>query len=229
MKTDFFEKKEFYKLQNSLCYFFSNINLLTKALSHPSNKSKNSFQYQRLEFLGDKILSMIITDQLFKKFPRYSEEFLTKHHNFLVKEITLFKIAKEIGLDKAIIINKGEEKCGGRNRSSNLADALESLLGAIYLDSNLLSVEKVVKKFWGCYISDSDVFIGENPKSELQEFIQSVSNIFPKYKLINCKGEDHNPIFTIKVEFEGKFGVGIGKSKKLAEEEAARCLLKQLN
>lgn len=223
---NFYKHMESQKIiEDKIEYTFKEKSLLLDALTHPSNKSKRTKSYQRLEFLGDKILSFIITKELFFHFPEYSEHLLSKHHNFLVSRKFLSKMAKEINIDQAIIISKGEEKCLGRSRESNLADACEALLGAIYIDSNLIEVERVVLRFWKKYIHDKECFQNFDPKSELQEFTQKYYSQTPEYILLEKQGEDHDPKFRIKVQIQSHNATGEGRSKKEAQEKAAKNFL----
>lgn len=211
-------------VEENINYKFKDKKLLLLSLSHPSTNNNNNY-YQRLEFLGDKTLSFIIAKELFSFFPNYTESDLTKHHNFLVSKKTMSDIAKKIGIQKVLILSKAEEEQGGREKKSALVDALEALIGAIYLDSGLEKITIFVKKFWNNLLYDKTSHINSDPKSILQELIQKKFKIVPKYDVIDKKGEDHNPEFHIKIQVDKHSTIGIGKSKKHAEEIAAKDFL----
>lgn len=219
-------------LEQRIGYKFRNSLLLAEALTHPSlayETHKPHFDNQRLEFLGDAVLQLILTAQLFDQFPDFAEGTMTKLRSRLVSREALFGYATEIELGKFLLIGKGEESSGGRRRPSTLADAFEALVGAIYLDSGLDDARRFVltccrEKMERIAASP----IEKNPKGELQEILQGISQRSPSYEIVKSSGPDHKRRFVSDVLWENKtLGRGEGSSKKEAEAEAARNALAQ--
>ena len=221
-------------LEKKLDYKFKNRALLKEALTHPSfqkrdlkNKTANN---QRLEFLGDSVLDLIVTERLYCKLTSFSEGKLTKIKSVMVSKDTLAKWANHLSLGKHIILGKGEDSTGGRKKLSILADCFESLLGAIYLDSGL----QKAKKFISPLIKEKIELIikgkhEEDFKTLLQEISQKKMKCLPEYCLIKEKGPDHKKIFCIEVRLKKiTYGTGDGENKKEAEQEAAKNALKKL-
>lgn len=221
-------------LENKLDYKFKNKTLLKEALTHPSfpkrglkDKTTNN---QRLEFLGDSILDLIVTENLYRKLVSFSEGRLTKIKSVIVSKDTLAKWANHLFLGKYIILGKGEDLTGGRKKSSILADCFEALLGAVYLDSGLKKAKKIILPFIKAEI---ELIIEgkheEDHKTLLQENSQKKMKCLPEYCLIKEKGPDHKKIFCIEVRIKKiTYGTGTGESKKEAEQDAARDALKKL-
>lgn len=221
-------------LENKLDYKFKNKTLLKEALTHPSFQKRGlkdkTTNNQRLEFLGDSILDLIVTEKLFRKLVSFSEGRLTKIKSVLVSKDTLAKWANHLFLGKYIILGKGEDLTGGRKKSSILADSFEALLGAIYLDSGLKKAKKIISPF---IKTEIELIIRgkheEDYKTLLQENSQKEMKCLPKYCLIKEKGPDHRKIFCIEVRLKKiTYGTGTGESKKEAEQDAARDALKKL-
>lgn len=221
-------------LENKLDYKFKNKTLLKEALTHPSFQKRGlkdkTTNNQRLEFLGDSILDLIVTEKLFRKLVSFSEGRLTKIKSVLVSKDTLAKWANHLFLGKYIILGKGEDLTGGRKKSSILADSFEALLGAIYLDSGLKKAKKIISPF---IKTEIELIIKgkheEDYKTLLQENSQKEMKCLPKYCLIKEKGPDHRKIFCIEVRLKKiTYGTGTGESKKEAEQDAARDALKKL-
>ncbi len=213
-------------LEQRLNYKFRNALLLAEALTHPSighETQRRHFDNQRLEFLGDAILQLIVTEHLFARFPGQSEGQLTKMRSRLVSREGLRRLAVSLGLGAYIMMGKGEEANGGRTRASALADAYEALLGALYLDSGLVTVRDfVVREMEPALEELGHEPIDVNPKGRLQETLQSISLRSPKYTVISQEGPDHLKEFATKVLWEGlELGSGRGNSKKMAEMAAA--------
>lgn len=212
------------KFCTKIGYEFSNDKLLEEALTHPSlSKGKKvKFNYQRLEFFGDKVLGLIITEFLFEKYQNDQEGALSKRQAAIVSGETLSEIALEIGLDKVIKISLGEEKMGGRTNKRNLENSLEALVGAIYLDSNYESAKTFVLKFWQKALAENAV-PQKDPISQLQEIVQSKMKKLPSYQTTQDGGVDHEPEFVSIVSIPGieKTFQAKGKSKKEAQKEAA--------
>jgi ribonuclease-3 len=214
------------KISQIISYNFRDESLLTESLTHTGkNRRKNSI-FQRLEFLGDRVLGLCIAKILYDKFPSESEGDLTRRMHNLVNEETLAEIARMISLNEYLILSYNEEKTGGRDKSTILSDSLESLIAAIYIDGGFEEVFKFIKSNWGKYaLTNKKPPI--DPKTMLQEWCQSKGYDLPQYVELSRKGPDHNPEFTIKLIFGGNIEFeGIGQSKKQAERSAAINALK---
>lgn len=204
-------------------YNFKNDNILIEALTHPSVRSENIKQktYERLEFLGDTILSFVVADILFKNFTNEDEGLLSKRLVNLVCRDKLHAVAKTINIAPFLIMTLGEEKNNGRENVNSLSDSIESLIAALYIDGGLEVAQRFIKKFWHDDLYNQH-FIHDNAKSVLQETLQAQGFSLPNYYVINEVGEDHHPEFTIQLniqnigEFFGKAG-----TKKKAEIIAA--------
>ena len=227
--TNKFSKEELNLLEKKLNYKFNNVDFLIEALTHPSMKQiDNSIRdYERLELLGDSILGFLVTEMIFSKYTSYEEGNLAKIKAHVVSSGTLVKIASTIDLAKYLIITPGEENSGGRSNPNNIENAMEALLAAVYLDSNVENVREIVKRLWKESVDNVD-FSAADPKTYLQEFLQKKKLNIPKYELINQEGPVHAPLFTVKVSSNSEFKYGEGKSIKDAEKDAARKLLKLL-
>ena len=213
-------------LETRIDYEFANSLLLAEALTHPSlayESRKPSFDNQRLEFLGDAVIQLILTDELYRLFPELNEGHLTKLRSRLVSRDALCRYAKKIELGSYLMLGKGEDANGGRGRPSNLADAFEALAGAIYLDSSFEQVQSFLLNNFREFIEDITADPEENnPKGELQEHLQSISTSSPSYAIISQEGPDHQKQFLAEVKWEGlNLGRGSGLSKKEAETAAA--------
>ncbi|MEM9478045.1 MAG: ribonuclease III [Verrucomicrobiota bacterium] len=213
-------------LEEHINYKFRNSLFLAEALTHPSlayETQKPHFDNQRLEFLGDAVLQLVLTDNLYERFPRFAEGRLTKLRSRLVSREALHSYASNISLGQFLMIGKGEEANGGRERPSILADAFEALIGAIYLDSGLDNARCFVLRACADRLDHILEEPGDdNPKGELQEILQALANESPCYKLVSQEGPDHCKTFISAVEWqETVLGQGRGASKKEAEANAA--------
>ena len=221
------------KFEETINYTFENKSYILEALTHSSysNENKNYKFNERLEFLGDSVLSIVISDYLFKTETELPEGELTKLRANIVCEESLSEVASEIKLGEFLLLGKGEEATGGRERISILADALEAVIAAIYLDGGLEEARKFIFKYMKEIINDSvKGKIFRDYKTYLQEVLQSQGEQHIWYKLIDEKGPDHNKRFVMEVgSNERVLGVGEGKSKKDAEQVAAKSALKSLN
>jgi ribonuclease-3 len=220
-------------LQQRLGYSFRDEELLRLALTHPSiahEQNEASPHNQRLEFLGDAILGAVLSHQLYEKFPEADEGLLTKSRAKLVNAASLTAHGRMLDLGVHMILSRGEENTGGRTRPSILADAFEALLGAIYLDGGFVAVRDfILREFTNDYAELALPAGIENPKGELQEFLQATSPVAPVYQLISAVGPDHDRDFVCAVLHVGaELAQGTGKSKKAAESEAALAALKKL-
>ena len=209
---------------DQLGYEFKDESLLKISLTHPSFSKKNN--YERLEFLGDRVLGLIISDEIFHSYPDDSEGNLAKKISFLVCKNTLIKIADELRLEKHFIISKNIKE---NSFDSIKANSLEALIAAIYLDSNFSNTYRIVKKFWNNCIQKINLDY-HDPKSKLQEWSLKTNNILPVYEVKKKEGPDHNPIFTVNLKINGKIGsMGVGKNKQDAEVMAAEKALKEID
>jgi len=220
-------------LQKKLGYVFCDPALLRLALTHPSvahEKGAPVQTNQRLEFLGDAVLQLVLTRVLFEKFPSVGEGPLTKARAKLVNRRTLAEHGRRLGLGAHLIVSRGEEIHGGRERPSALADTFEALLGAIFLDGGFeVAREFILREFQSAFGELSVIPILENPKGELQELLQSASSQAPEYHVVAATGPDHDRVFECTVHHGGvELARGQGKSKKAAESEAALAALAKL-
>jgi ribonuclease-3 len=222
------------ELHARLGYVFRDPALLQLALTHPSVAHEQGAPLQtnqRLEFLGDAVLQLVLTRELYEKFPIVGEGPLTKARAKLVNRRTLAERARQLGLGQHLILSRGEELHGGRERPSALADTYEALLGAIFLDAGFEAArEFILRHFQAAFGGLLVIPILENPKGELQELLQSISPEAPQYHVASATGPDHDRIFECTVHHGGtELARGQGKSKKAAESEAAFAALAKLN
>lgn len=224
--------RQFQDLQKRIGYEFSNAGLLRESMVHPSylqDHPKEKCNNQRLEFLGDAVLDLILSEKLFELFPDEREGILTKHRAVLAKGKYLTDLAKELGLDRCLLMSRAESNNDGKNRPSSLEDSLEALVGAIYLDSDFHTVRKIVLKWYGDLHEQLDRYgARSNPKGRLQELVQpECGNEAIRYKISSTHGEAHDLSFEVELFIqEKKVATGRGKTKKEAEERAATTALK---
>jgi ribonuclease-3 len=221
------------ELQERLGHVFRDKALLHLALTHPSvvHEQGTPMQHnQRLEFLGDAVLQLILTRELYEKFPDFGEGPLTKARAKLVNRRTLADKGRELGIGAHLILSRGEVAHGGRERPSALADAFEAVVGAVFQDGGFVAAESVVlRHFSNDFGGISDIPILENPKGELQEYLQARSQDAPQYHVISMTGPDHDRVFDCTVHHAGReLARGRGKSKKEAESQAALEALNKL-
>jgi ribonuclease-3 len=219
-------------LEQRIKYKFRNSLLLAEALTHPSlghETQRHHFDNQRLEFLGDAVLQLIFTEYLFDRYAQLGEGYLTKIRARLVSRDGLKTLAERIGIGKYLMMGRGEEASGGRERSSTLSDAYEALIGAMYLDSDFVTVRRLVLTDARELLEDLEVDPPDNnPKGRLQEILQAISPQSPSYVIIDQSGPEHEKRFVAKIVWDRReLGVGEGRSKKDAETAAARNALEQ--
>jgi ribonuclease-3 len=220
-------------LQDRLGYSFRDENLLLLALTHPSvahEAPATTMHNQRLEFLGDAVLGLVLTRELYERFPILGEGPLTKARAHLVNRRTLATEARRLGLGQHLILSRGEEANGGRDRPSALADAYEALLGALFLDGGYEAAQEyILRSFRDVFGELTQAPNLENPKGELQELLQARSPVAPQYELTYATGPDHDRVFECAVFHQGvELARGRGKSKKEAESQAALAALQHL-
>ena len=213
-------------LEERIGYKFRNSLLLAEALTHPSlghETQRYHFDYQRLEFLGDAVLQLVITEYLFRHFGGEAEGQLTKLRSRLVSREALRMHAATLDLGRYLLMGRGEETSGGRERTSTLADAFEALIGAIYLDRGLDAAKEFILTQTRTDLEQlAEKPVDINPKGHLQELLQSISPSSPIYELVSQSGPEHEKTFVSQVVWEGiVLGQGSGRSKKQAETAAA--------
>ena len=221
------------ELQKRLGCEFRDEKLLRLALTHPSvahESGEPDEHNQRLEFLGDAVLQLVLTQNLYEQFPSDDEGPLTKARAKLVNRKTLAEHARALDLGAYLILSRGEEISGGRERGSALADAVEALLGAIFLDGGFDAARQfILREFGEAFGELKTLPLIENPKGELQELLQVRSPKAPEYRVVSTTGPDHDRVFECTVHHEGvELARGAGKSKKAAQSEAALAALKKL-
>tara|TARA_B100001123_G_C14919703_1_gene871244 strand:+ start:70 stop:771 length:702 start_codon:yes stop_codon:yes gene_type:complete len=220
------------KLQKRIGYTFGDAELLEVSLTHPSisNEDKQLRENnQRMEFLGDAVLGLVLADELYECYPEEREGFLGQSRSSLVRGKSLAKIARKLRIQEAILFSTAEERSGGRKKDSNLEDALESLVGAIFLDSDYPTVKRIILKWLGNYQRNLEKRVAtDNPKGNLQEAVQATGEHGIEYEILQAKGPDHLKKFKVAVYINGKrSGIGTGNSKKKAEEMAAEKALRR--
>jgi ribonuclease III len=221
------------EFQKKLGYTFNDESLLRLALTHPSiahEGSAHTPHNQRLEFLGDAVLGLVLAQELYLKFPNLEEGPLTKARAQMANSRTLAGEAKRHGLGDELILSRGEQTSGGRHRTSALADAFEALLGAMFLDGGYDAVRAFILRSFKSGLGEAqEVPNLHNPKGELQELLQSESPEAPQYQVASVTGPDHDRIFECIVSHRGmELGRGQGKSKKAAESQAASAAMQHL-
>ncbi len=208
-------------LQKKINIKFKSINYLKKAITHKSYDSLNN--YEKLEFLGDRVLGLVISKKLIELYPDQKEGILDKRLASLVNKNRCLEVAKNIGLEKFILIGNKSNKSKIENKI--LSDCIEALIGAIYYDKGFEASEKFILNMWKSFINSSDVSIVDS-KTKLQEYSLKKFKSLPIYKLVSSSGPKHKPKFTISVKLKNtKFFEGSGNSKKKAEQSAAKILL----
>ncbi|MBL4831946.1 MAG: ribonuclease III [Aliivibrio sp.] len=217
------------RLQRKIGYEFVNPELINLALTHRSANGKHN---ERLEFLGDSILSFVVADELFHRFPNIDEGDMSRMRATLVRGHTLAELGREFMLGDYLYLGPGELKSGGFRRDSILADAVEAIIGAIYLDSNTDVVRTIILAWYNSRLETIEPGISQkDPKTRLQENLQGRRLPLPAYNVTNIKGEAHNQEFTVECEISGMDipVVGKGTSRRKAEQAAAEIALGQLS
>mgnify|MGYP001554534292 FL=1 len=215
------QSKAIASLLEKLAYSFNDIELLTEALTHRSYATKNN---ERLEFLGDGILNFVIAHELFKQYPDVQEGDLSRLRATLVNKESLAEIAGQLNLGEVILLGTGELKSGGFRRPSILADTVESILGAVYIDGGFESCRDLIVRLYAKRLaSPTDLQSLKDPKTRLQELLQSRRFSLPEYRVVNITGQAHSQIFHVRCSID-KMNIkvdGEGKSRRKAEQDAA--------
>ncbi|MFA0141245.1 ribonuclease III [Vibrio kanaloae] len=217
------------KLERKIGYQFNDADLIHLALTHRSAAGKHN---ERLEFLGDSILSFVIADDLYHRFPKVNEGDMSRMRATLVRGHTLAELGREFELGDYLKLGPGELKSGGFRRDSILADAVEAIIGAVYLDSDTDTVRRIILSWYQSRLEAIQPGVSQkDPKTRLQEFLQGRRNPLPVYTVTKIKGEAHNQEFTVECEVAGvdKPVIGKGTSRRKAEQAAAETALEQLS
>lgn len=216
-----------------LGYEFGEPDWLVRALTHPSHAAEQSARpatNQRLEFLGDAVLQVVVSELLFRRHPDMQEGQLSKVRSAVTNADALAEMARELGFGEYLRLGRGEEQSGGRHRDSNLADAFEAVIGAIYLDGGLAPAAAFVEASLAGLLEDPDCLLSnENPKGALQEYTQLLYQEPPEYEVLSVAGPEHMPCFSVQVVINGRpVAVAVSGSRKGAEKMAARAALREL-
>ena len=227
-------KKALRELQKKIGYRFKSLELLNQGLRHKSfvheNLEKHGQDNERLEFLGDAVLDLVVGHLIMDLYPDYPEGSLSRLRAAVVNEVRLARIARDLSLGEYLLLGKGEEMTRGREKNSILAASLEALLAAIYLDGGFKKAFKVISQLFSLPLemAEKEGFY-QDFKTKLQELSQETLKAIPRYVMAKEFGPDHDKIFGVKVLIQGKVaGVGAGKSKKEAEQKAAQRTLQKL-
>ena len=214
------------QLQDVIVYQFKDVHWLERALTHSS--TNDDYNYQRLEFLGDRVLGLVIADALFTEFKEENEGGLAKRHTALVQGLTCTLIGQSINLGDYIIFSESERLSGGNSNENIIGDVMESVLGAVYIDGGYKAVQKIILTLWGDNIKTLKK-APQDPKTELQEWVQARDFDLPDYKIVDRTGPDHAPVFTIELHVKNQTTIiAQGASRRQTEKEAARLMLKQI-
>jgi ribonuclease-3 len=220
-------------LEARICYRFEQRDLLREAMTHRSFANESGSgeiaDYERLEFLGDAVLDLVISKCLLRDYPHYDEGELTRLRAEVVAEAGLAGLARQLHLGECLLLGRGEDLSGGRNKASLLADALEALIGAVFTDGGFERTVEVLEPLLLPLVQAAAGRSGQDYKTRLQELYQARQGMLPVYRLAATSGPDHQRRYTVEVFLDGElFGTGEGPTKKKAEQEAARRALTAL-
>ncbi|MGN7661885.1 MAG: ribonuclease III [Anaplasma sp.] len=219
------------KVYEATGYQFENLDLLKESLTHPSVPRGGSAaaNYERLEFLGDAVLCMITSEMLYRLFPDDNEGCLSKKRTALVRGSEVVEVAKLIGLGGLIFMSSGEMACGGQDNHSTLENALEALIGAMYMDGNTEVLRGFILKHWLPRAQRMSAFTPQDSKTALQEWAQGRNLTPPIYELVSKSGLEHKPVFTVQVSIQDHGSTSAtGNNKKTAEQRAAKLMLERV-
>ncbi len=222
-------------LTEALGHRFAQPDLLRRALTHPSaigaaarQRERGQDGYERLEFLGDRVLGLVIADLLFRRFTDENEGALAKRFAMLVRRESLARVAQAVDLGRHLLLSRGEMEAGGRESRTLLADACEAVIGALYLDGGLEAAADFVRRYWEPLMAE-DLRPPQDAKTALQEWAQGAGLPLPVYRTVRTEGPPHEPLFAVEVQVQGQApATGTGRSKRAAEQIAAETLLTQL-
>ncbi len=218
------------ELERVLGHRFVRPELLAAALTHPSSCARRSgpADFERLEFLGDRVLALVAADQLFERFPGESEGALAHRHVALVRREALESVARDIDLGRHLVLSRGEAESAGRDHPGILGDALEAVIAALYLDGGLDAARSFIARHWPALML-ADAVPPKDAKTALQEWAQGAGRPLPSYEVVHREGPDHKPLFSVEVRVEGEApATAVGPSKRIAEQAAAERLLRRL-
>lgn len=218
------------RLEDVLGYAFRDRALLVSAMTHSSfaneYQAEDRPDNERLEFLGDAVLDLVVSEYLMSKQPAINEGVLTRLRAEVVALPSLAGQARRVGLGSFLLLGKGEERSGGRDKASLLADALEALFGAVFLDGGYAAARGVILPLFAPLLTDAETDEGQDYKSRLQEFLQASQRALPEYRLVETHGPDHDRSYRVDVWLDGQVrGGGDGRTKKAAEQAAAKSAL----
>jgi len=220
------------EFERHLGYTFNDPTLLRQALTHRSHANEQQERVadnERLEFLGDALLDLLVSEELFRRFPDEPEGVLSRMRAAIVNEGALARHARRLGVGGALFLGRGEERSGGREKDSLLADAFEALVAALYLDGGMSSIRRFMETHFFPYIDYQGIVLGGDYKTMLQERLQAMSRT-ALYRTVEVSGPDHAPRYCVEVtDGETLLGSGVGSSRKGAEQNAAREALSRLN
>lgn len=227
------EKENWQQLEESLGYSFLDRALLAEAMTHRSyaneHPAENLPDNERLEFLGDAVLDLVISQHLMESLPNSSEGELTRIRAEVVSLPGLARLAKALDIGSCLLLGRGEERSGGRDKPSLLADVFEALCGAVFTDSGFDSVKKVVLPLFLPMLQQASLDDGQDFKSRLQELLQATQRNLPGYKLVETSGPPHDRLYRVEVLIDNRaLGSGQGRTKKSAEQAAAKAALAEL-
>lgn len=207
------------KLEKEIGHKFKNKTLIKGALTHSSTGDKSN--YERLEFLGDRVLGLVIAERLFEKFPEESEGDLAKRLAALVQGNLLAEVAADINLGAYVVFSQAEREAGGAENENILADVFEALIGALYIDADFKKCQELIDRLWEDHVFEMKA-PPQHPKTALQEWAQGQGLPLPSYDIVRQSGPDHAPVFEIKLMVKGyPPAIGQGRSRQEAEKEAA--------
>jgi len=219
------------ELEEILGYTFSSPQLLTLALTHSSLakcRAEREQTNQRLEFLGDRVLGLVVAGMIYEAFPDEEEGAMARRHTALVRKEALARVAKNLALGKFILMAPSEEESGGRDNDALLADTCEAIIAALFMDGGLGTAEAFIRRHWTVLMSQ-DLTPPKDAKTTLQEYVQSKGMNLPTYREALREGPPHDPVFTIEVSIDnGDTMPGTGRSKRQAEQLAATAMLARL-
>ncbi|MBI3541478.1 MAG: ribonuclease III [Deltaproteobacteria bacterium] len=228
------EKKKVHEFEKAIGYSFKKKAMLARALTHRSfaneHKLNSDQQNERLEFLGDAVLELAVSELLMERFPHFSEGDLSKMRAAIVNEKQLASLARSFRLGEYLYLGRGEDQTSGREKNSLLADAYEAVLGGIYMDRGFKKAAAVIKAHYSRLLNNTEIAsLYKDYKTDLQEKCQSLFRVTPRYKLVAEMGPDHDKVFDIEIYVNHELmGRGKGHSKKEAEQEAAKGALEKL-
>lgn len=223
---------DFSDLEQKLGLDFGGVPILREALTHPSAitnvRRHQATPYERLEFLGDRVLNLVVADMLLARYPTEKEGALAQRHAALVRRESLARIARSIGIDRHLILSRGEEESGGRDNPAILADACEAMLGALYSHGGFPAASLLVRRLWTPLMEEAAT-PPKDAKTALQEWAQGRGLPLPHYQVVATEGPAHEPVFSVIVTVEGEPPVtASGPSKRIAEQASAAALLEKL-